>query len=63
MEFDIEGDYGQGWEVVTAEVTPETAIEQLDTYNANEPNIPHRIRPLDAASRKALSEYRAKEVG
>lgn len=41
-EYEIQGNYGQGWECVTTEETRKAAREQLKCYNENEPN-PHRI--------------------
>ena len=41
-EFEIQGNYGQGWECVTTETTRAVAKAQLKCYNESEPN-PHRI--------------------
>jgi DNA polymerase IIIc chi subunit len=43
-EFDIEGDYGQGFEIVTCETTKQLARDAIKTYRANEPGIAFRIR-------------------
>ena len=43
-EFDIEGDYGQGFEIVTCETTWRQAITTKKEYRANEPGISFRIR-------------------
>ncbi len=43
-EYDIEGQYGQGWETVTTEETYRDARAQLRAYNENEPGVPHRIK-------------------
>ena len=43
-EFDIQGNYGQGWETVTCEETLAAAREQLACYRENEPEYPHRIK-------------------
>jgi hypothetical protein len=42
--FDIEGDYGHGFEVVTAETTYSDARRALREYRENEPGIAFRIR-------------------
>jgi len=42
-EFEIQGDYGQGWEMVTTETTRRTAKDQKKCYNKDEPGIAHRI--------------------
>jgi hypothetical protein len=42
-EYEIQGNYGQGWECLTAEETHKAAREQLRCYNENEPGAPHRI--------------------
>ena len=41
-EYEVQGNYGQGWECVTTEETRKAAREQLKCYNDNEP-YPHRI--------------------
>ena len=41
-EYEIQGNYGQGREMVTVEVTRKEAKDQLKCYNENEP-YPHRI--------------------
>lgn len=43
-EFDIEGDYGCGWELVTCEETRADALEMVRCYRENEPGRPFRIR-------------------
>ena len=42
--FDIQGNYGQGFETVTTETTKEDARKQLACYRENEPQYSHRIR-------------------
>lgn len=44
LGYDIEGNYGQGWEAVTAENTRAEALATKRTYEENEPGIPFRIR-------------------
>lgn len=41
--FDVQGNYGQGWEVVTAG-TKQEALANLREYRENEPGIPFRLR-------------------
>ena len=36
-EFEIQGNYGHGWETVVTEENAAVAREQLNIYNANEP--------------------------
>lgn len=43
-EFEIQGSYGQGWELVTTEVTWSLAKDQIKTYRENEPGVPFRIK-------------------
>lgn len=43
-EFDILGNYGYGWEVVTCEATREEALQRLKEYNENEPQYAHKIK-------------------
>lgn len=42
-EYQIHGNYGYGWEELTAEETYKEARAQLRCYNENEPGIPHKI--------------------
>lgn len=42
-EYEIQGNYGSGWEAVTAEENRKAAREQLKCYNENERQYPHRI--------------------
>lgn len=51
-EWEVQGNYGQGWECVCAEDRYREAREQFETYQANEPQYRHRIKrvrvPLEA---------------
>jgi DNA polymerase IIIc chi subunit len=42
-EFDIEGNYGQGFEMVTCETTRKMARERIREYRDSEPGIPFKI--------------------
>lgn len=42
-EYQIHGDYGQGFEEVTAEATRKEAKTQLACYRENEPGIAFKI--------------------
>ena len=42
-EYIIQGDYGQGWEDVTAESTRKECKERLKEYRQNEPMYSHRM--------------------
>lgn len=42
--FDIQGDYGCGWETVCEEETLADAWKQLHCYNKNETQYLHRIK-------------------
>jgi hypothetical protein len=46
-EYEIQGDYGDGWELLTTEQTLSAARAQLSTYRANE-SIPLRIKRVRA---------------
>lgn len=56
MEWEIQGRYGTqyGWECVTTEDSLDNAREQLDCYNANEPQFPHRIVRIDEDGAKEV---------
>ena len=42
-EWEIQGNYGYYWEMVTTETNRKDAKAQLKCYNENEPEYPHRI--------------------
>jgi hypothetical protein len=42
-EYEIQGNYGQGFECVTTEEKYSAAREQLKCYRENEPQYSHRI--------------------
>ncbi len=39
----VQGNYGQGWEDVTASTSREEILRDLYDYDSNEPYNPHRI--------------------
>ena len=43
-EWEIQGDYGQGYERVTTEATRMEALSQLRCYQTNEPMYSFRIK-------------------
>lgn len=45
-EYEIQGDYGHGWEHLTTEATLADAKIQRRCYDDNEPGIPHRIKKV-----------------
>ena len=44
-EYEIQSDYGtgEGFELVTTEVTRRAARDQIKCYRANEPGVPFKI--------------------
>lgn len=42
--YNVEGNYGHGFEVVTAETDPAESLQRLREYRENEPGVPFRIR-------------------
>jgi hypothetical protein len=46
-EYEIQGDYGYGWDLLTTEDTIQEARAQMKTYRANE-FIPLRIKRVRA---------------
>ena len=48
-EYEIQGNYGYGWDVLTTEETIGEANAQLATYRANE-RVPLRIKRIKAVS-------------
>jgi hypothetical protein len=46
-EYEIQGNYGYGWDLLTTEQTLKEANAQLATYRANE-SIPLRIKRVRA---------------
>ena len=45
-EYEVQGNYGYGWDLLTTEETKEDALIQKKCYDENEPNVPHRIRKV-----------------
>ncbi|MCW3994946.1 MAG: hypothetical protein NWE98_02200 [Candidatus Bathyarchaeota archaeon] len=43
-QYEIQGEYGQGWETVTIERDKKEAVKRLKEYNLNESQYPHRLR-------------------
>lgn len=43
-EFEVQGQYTHGWEMLTTEATRAEADEQRRCYDENEPGVPHRVR-------------------
>jgi len=48
-EYEIQGNYGDGWDMLTTEATRAEALAQLSTYRANEA-IPLRIKKVKVAA-------------
>ena len=46
-EYEIQGNYGYGWDLLTTEDTIKEARAQVETYRANE-TIPLRIKRVRA---------------
>lgn len=42
--WEVQGNYGQGWECVTSEESRKDAKERLREYRDNEPMYAHRIK-------------------
>jgi hypothetical protein len=42
-EFEVQGNYGHRWEVLTIDETLEESEAILKDYRDNEPSFPHRI--------------------
>jgi hypothetical protein len=45
-EYDILGDYGSGWELVTCEETRTEALRALGEYRENEPGVPFTYKKV-----------------
>jgi hypothetical protein len=44
--WEVQGNYGQGWECLTTEENCQEATKRLQEYTENEPSIPHRVKPI-----------------
>ena len=42
-EYEVQGNYGYGWDALTTCETLKEAREDLKSYRENEPGVPHRI--------------------
>ena len=51
-EYEIQGNYGYGWEMICSEETFDEAINMRKCYDENEPNILHRVVRRRANDRK-----------
>ena len=45
-EYEVQGNYGQGWECVTGAESRTEARSLLRDYRENEPATPHRIKVI-----------------
>jgi hypothetical protein len=48
-EYEIQGNYGYGWDLLTTEQTLSAARAQLSTYRANE-RIPLRVKRVKVSA-------------
>jgi len=48
-EYEIQGNYGYGWDLLTTEEDRAAALVQLATYRANE-SVPLRIKRVKVAA-------------
>lgn len=46
FEWEVQGNYGQGWEMVCTEDNPGDARQRLREYNENEPQYLHRVKKV-----------------
>lgn len=44
LGWEVQGDYGQGYEMVTTEDTKQQALDTKRVYEENEPGTPFRVR-------------------
>ena len=47
IEYELQGDYGYGYESILTESSKEEAETRLQEYNENEKGIPHRVVELE----------------
>lgn len=59
FEYEVQGNYGYGWDRLTTEATMEEAKEQKKCYDENEPNVPHRIKTIAKGSVDACDDVKA----
>ncbi len=50
-EYEIQGNYGYGWDRVTTEETRAEALEQLEVYRKNEKTASFRIVVVKGVSK------------
>jgi hypothetical protein len=48
FEWEVQGNYGYGWECLTTEDSLTAAIEQKLCYDVNEPTFRHRVKKVKA---------------
>ena len=64
-EWEVQGDYDQGWELVTGNTTRRGILQDLRAHRDNEPGIPFRIRTpeqIKARERSRMRRANAKEA-
>ena len=59
FEYEVQGNYGYGWDRLTTEATMEEAKEQKKCYDENEPDVPHRIKTIAKGSVDACDDVKA----
>ena len=59
FEYEVQGNYGYGWDSLTTEATREAAEEQKKCYDENEPNVPHRIKTVSKSDVKSCGDIKA----
>jgi hypothetical protein len=49
-EYEVQGNYGYGWDLLTTEATKAQALAQLQTYRENERGTALRLRRVKAGA-------------
>jgi len=49
-EYEVQGNYGYGWDLLTTEATKAQALAQLQTYRENERGTALRLRRVKAVA-------------
>jgi hypothetical protein len=58
-EYEVQGNYGHGYECVTSEATKAEANERLREYRENEPGVPFRVRRVTAETVREAEDREA----
>jgi hypothetical protein len=58
-EYEVRGNYGQGWEMVTTEASLADGRDQLRVYRENDPTTPYKLSKVRVVKADKPTKYPA----